>query len=278
MKVKYLGTGAAEGWPGVFCSCRACREARDRGGKNIRTRSSALINDSLMVDFPPDSYCHIINYGLDLSKLKHLVITHSHQDHFYIDDLKLRKPVFAHLEDDSVLNIYGNKAVAGIMAEILDDNSILKQYLNFHYIPPFETFRTDDMMITPLLASHDRKEDCYIYIFEDKDGKRMLYGNDTGIFPEETWDYIGRFRFDLVSLDCTSGPLQEGTYHMGIPDNIRIKERMLQMGSADKDTKFVITHFSHNGGLLHDQLVEAAKPMTLMLPMTGSSCLYRIWH
>ena len=40
MKIKYLGTGAAEGWPGVFCNCQHCREAREKGGKNICTRSS----------------------------------------------------------------------------------------------------------------------------------------------------------------------------------------------------------------------------------------------
>jgi phosphoribosyl 1,2-cyclic phosphate phosphodiesterase len=83
MKVKYLGTGAAEGWPEVFCGCQHCRKARIRGGKNIRTRSSVLIDDSMMVDFPPDSYSHVISYGLDFSRLKHLVITHSHQDHFF---------------------------------------------------------------------------------------------------------------------------------------------------------------------------------------------------
>ena len=63
-----------------------------------------MIDDDLMVDFPPDSYWHIVNYGIDASQIKHLVITHSHQDHFFIDDLKLRKPVFAHLEEDKCVD------------------------------------------------------------------------------------------------------------------------------------------------------------------------------
>jgi phosphoribosyl 1,2-cyclic phosphate phosphodiesterase len=269
MKVKYLGTGAAEGWPEVFCGCQHCRKARIRGGKNIRTRSSVLIDDSMMVDFPPDSYSHVISYGLDFSRLKHLVITHSHQDHFFTDDLKLRKPVFAHLEDNSILNIYGNMAVGEIMTEILNSNSDLKQYMSFRYIPPFETYIADDIRITPLLASHDRNEDCYIYIFEDKHGKRMLYGNDTGIFPDATWEYIEGYYFDLVSLDCTTGPEPEGIYHMGIPDNIKIKERMTKTGAADNATKFILTHFSHNGGLLHEQLIELVRPYEFQIAYDG---------
>ncbi len=38
MKLTYLGTAAAEGWPAVFCNCPCCRQARVLGGKDIRTR------------------------------------------------------------------------------------------------------------------------------------------------------------------------------------------------------------------------------------------------
>lgn len=43
MKITYLGTAAAEGFPAMFCNCEYCREAKKLGGKNIRTRSQAII-------------------------------------------------------------------------------------------------------------------------------------------------------------------------------------------------------------------------------------------
>lgn len=245
MKYKYLGTAAAEGWPGIFCSCEPCKKARKNGGKDIRTRSGALINDTFMVDFPPDTYHHVLTFGLDLSQLRHLVITHSHEDHFFPDDIQMRRAVFAHIYDDSVLEVYGNRAVQAIMTEILDKNEEVRKRVNFTYLPPFETFDTGDIKVTPLLALHNRNEDCYIYMFEDQAGKRVLYGNDTGIFPEETWNYIAGKHFDMVSLDCTTGPLPDGNNHMGIPDNAKVKERMIELGCADENTKFIITHFSH---------------------------------
>ena len=42
MKLQYLGTAAAEGWPALFCTCDNCARARAAGGKNIRTRRKAL--------------------------------------------------------------------------------------------------------------------------------------------------------------------------------------------------------------------------------------------
>ena len=50
MKIKYLGTAAAEGIPAIFCECANCKRPRMLGGKNIRTRSQAII------DFEADGY------------------------------------------------------------------------------------------------------------------------------------------------------------------------------------------------------------------------------
>lgn len=56
MKLRYLGTAAAEGVPAVFCPCPACAHARKVGGKEVRTRSGAIVDDALKLDFPGDAY------------------------------------------------------------------------------------------------------------------------------------------------------------------------------------------------------------------------------
>ena len=83
MQFQYLGTAAAEGWPAVFCRCKYCLEAQRLGGKNIRTRSQAIVNDDLLLDLPPDTYMHKLMNNLDLSRVKYLFVTHFHMDHFY---------------------------------------------------------------------------------------------------------------------------------------------------------------------------------------------------
>ena len=48
MKITYLGTAASEGWPAEFCECDICRAAMKRGGRDLRLRSCALIDDDLL--------------------------------------------------------------------------------------------------------------------------------------------------------------------------------------------------------------------------------------
>ena len=55
MKLKYYGTGAAEGIPAMFCSCDICEKSRAAAGRNIRTRSQAMVDDRLLMDFGPDT-------------------------------------------------------------------------------------------------------------------------------------------------------------------------------------------------------------------------------
>ncbi|MEG0997160.1 MAG: hypothetical protein RSH26_09375, partial [Clostridia bacterium] len=93
--------------------------------------------------------------------------------------------------------------------------------------------------------------------------------NDTGIFPDATWAYLQGKRFDVVSLDCTMLIIPEGTNHMGIEDVVTVRDRMLREGIADKNTAFVITHFSHNGKLLHHEIEAAVAPYGIHVAYDG---------
>ena len=52
--ITFLGTAAANAFPEAFCSCRNCTQARTAGGRSLRKRSAALINDDLLIDLGPD--------------------------------------------------------------------------------------------------------------------------------------------------------------------------------------------------------------------------------
>ncbi|MCP5916694.1 carbon-phosphorus lyase, partial [Klebsiella pneumoniae] len=54
MKIHFLGTAASEGIPNPFCRCEYCQQARIRKGKDIRTHSSAIIDDQLLIDVAPE--------------------------------------------------------------------------------------------------------------------------------------------------------------------------------------------------------------------------------
>ncbi len=262
MKIKVYGTAAAEGIPGLFCECEVCERARKAGGRNIRTRTQALVNDKLLIDLPPDTLHHVYTLGLPLHKIEHLIITHRHSDHLYERDLLNKKDGYAHPQDKPPLNIYGTQPTIDKIAYFLQQNNALNQgHWILHEVSPFEPFKVEEFTITPYAANHDFSANPVNFdIFDGK--KRILYGNDTGRFLQQTWDYLEKERphFDFVSLDCTCDirPKDCGC-HMNFDGCIETKKRFIELGLADENTLFYLHHFSHNGLTIYDELVPIAQ-------------------
>ena len=271
MKIKYLGTAAAEATPAFFCSCEVCEKSRQAGGKNIRTRSQALIDGDLLIDFPADTYLHIMNYGLDLRDVKSLLITHGHDDHMYADDLVYRlSPVYAHFPNDNKdkqpLDIFVSKKSSKKMLAVFKAQSVRlrdRKALKVHTVKAYEPFVTNGYTVTPLRANHATGQNLepLIYIIQ-KDRKTLLYAHDTGYFFDDVWDYLVKSgkKFDFVSLDCTSTNRKEvkGT-HMNLTACCMVKDRLIENNLADDKTVFCLNHFSHNGGYTYDELVPIAE-------------------
>lgn len=263
MKIKYLGTAAYEGVPAIFCNCDVCQRSREIGGRNIRSRSQALINDNILVDFNADSIMHYQKYLYDWNKIDTCLITHSHSDHLYVEDMLIARTDYTH-GNNTVLNYYSDKASYEIIKRKLSDaveGAHMNEVAKAHLIVPGEAFITGKNRILPLRAHHAKNSDPVIYAISDGK-KNLLYGNDSGYFLEETWEGLKKFgKFDLVSLDCTSAIIpgwKKDYTHMGYETCLETVQRMKAEGMADDTTKFVITHFSHNGKATYDNMKEIA--------------------
>ena len=281
MEIQYLGTAAAEGLPALFCDCEICRKARNTGGKEVRTRTQSIVDGKILIDFPPDTYTHALNYSLQLGKIQHLLVTHSHMDHFFPVELIHRHEHFGH-KAKGMLYVYGNETVekAFYDAVLIDRFKVhpldeaVKLSVKFVRLKPFADFTADGYHIIPVPADHDKRETCLIYIIE-KDGKCLLYGHDTGMkLSDEAWDCIFSYKYDLISLDATMGKKQIDGYHMGLPDDIIFAEMLEERGCICKDTVKIINHFSHNGEMTHEQLEEFAKENGMIASYDGMKVLF----
>lgn len=269
MKLKYLGTAASEGLPALFCNCRYCEEARRLGGKNIRTRSQALIDNDLLIDFGPDTFLHTLEYEINLLSIENVLITHCHQDHFYIDDLLTRVYPFGNAQKP--MHVYGND-----MLKMLYQHKILKDGLKksadkaLEVVEIYENqdYQIGNYRVTPLLADHNPKEKCFIYIISEGE-KSILYANDTGYFKEEVWEGLEGKYFDVVSLDCNHVEMPVYRNHMSISCCGAIKKRLSEMKCIDEKSRCVLTHFSHNHGGTQTQLEKLTENTGFLIAYDG---------
>jgi phosphoribosyl 1,2-cyclic phosphate phosphodiesterase len=161
-------------------------------------------------------------------------------------------------DPEAKLLVYGNEKVLDVIrGAYLFDSGGVPDSVELHEITPFRSIDTGGVTLTPLTADHDNREACVFYLIE-RGGRRFLFANDTTDFPPETYKFLEGKRLDTVSLDCTSGKYRCGRSHMGFPDNLAVKDKLIVQGAADKDTLFISHHFSHNGHVNYDDFAALA--------------------
>ncbi len=265
MKLTYLGTAAAEGMPAVFCRCEYCLEARRRGGKNVRTRSQAIVNDDLLIDLPADTYHHFLTHGVEGDKIPHLLITHGHSDHLYPAELVMREHGYAHGHRAPVLTVYGSGKTIAAIRERID----LPSNVALTVLTPFVPTAVGEYTVTAFPARHMPGGEPLFYLIQGD--KTLLYANDTGYFFDEVFDYLAekKIRLDMVSYDCTFGdlPIPDDGHHMGFPNIARVQARLREIGAVNEHTVQYVNHFSHNAAPLHEEFLKRAADI-------GCGCSY----
>ena len=266
MKVLYRGTAAEERIPGMFCNCELCQKSLKLGGKNIRTRAQALIDDTLLVDFGSDTYDHFLKAGKTLWDIQHVLLTHSHPDHLTLEVFSARNHwASAETCKYPTIKVYTSAGVIEKIWRVVEARGLEKELIEkfWEFIPMnyYESFKIDDFTITPFPANHAKGEQAYIFLIE-KDGKSMFYGNDTGTFTTEVEEWLaanGKY-IDLLSLDCTKGDIETPYYgHMSMSQGREIADRFFAKGVIDQNTKLYYTHFAHGCKMTHDELEQTAK-------------------
>jgi len=250
MKIQYLGTSATERIPAMFCECKVCENARSKKGKCVRTRSQALVDDLILIDYPADSFKHFADSSVPFKNIKTCLITHSHLDHLYTEDVIVRKRRFSYVyENPEPLVFYSGKSGYELIENMRKRCNIPEEDFHALCVTPFEAFTAYGYEITPVNAIH-AEETCPVLYIIRKGGKSLFYSTDTSEYGEDTMSYLSKLEkpLDLITLDCTYGNSKtDVTGHMDLTRCTALKDKLISIGAADKNTKFVLTHFSHNG-------------------------------
>jgi phosphoribosyl 1,2-cyclic phosphate phosphodiesterase len=264
VNIHLLGTGGADGIPSFFGNSPLSEHARQHKGKDLRTRSAAVIDDVLKVDFGPDTYVQAATHGLRPRDWKWIVVTHSHFDHFDPGLLQYSLPPFVQL-DEPTPEVYGNQHVLAELARSFPSADTITT----HLIRSFDGFCVGDYKITPVAAYHKLDEDSMNFIV-DRDGRSVLYATDTGVYQEPTWEFLYGKRFDCLIIECTDG-FNPSDYwgHLSCDEALGMIAKMREIGCVDAGTKVVTTHHAESGLATHAQLEDFFSPHGVIVGHDG---------
>ena len=266
MKIKFLGTGASEGIPDLFCRCAVCEKAREEGKKERRTRAGVLIDEDFLIDLSPDFFSNVSRFKIDSSKIKNILITHSHSDHFYPEDLVNS---MLSSKERCTVDIYSNETVLEKMREAMAEYE-LNENFRLHTAECFKTFEAGGRRVTAFNAVHMPDERALLYFIED--GNRgYLHLYDTGEVKNEIAEWMQKNgkAADIVAIDCTFGTIEDKYFgHMNLKQAAEECEKLKKRGIIKDNAKIFATHFCHWGGT-HEELCKAAEGTGITIVYDG---------
>ncbi|MBI4976656.1 MAG: hypothetical protein HZC28_04195 [Spirochaetes bacterium] len=269
MNVTFLGTGAGEGYPGLFCECPNCTYARVHGGRNIRTNTATLIDADTMLDMNDTCFVTAARMGIPLGRVRHLLITHSDDDHLSsqmlwwrfmtpgldtmpkAEQMKISSPRFTAVPD---LHVFGSRAtkhaLMRVRPEIFDTPS--RQQIIYHQIEDGKSYQEGGLTIRAIRAQHGAPGFCHNYIVE-RGGKTLLYASDTGGYDDDMMKILFEYRYDLVIMEGTYGLGYNGPGHMCLEKNRAFRKLLADHGCFADNARMVITHMSPHWTPPHDE-------------------------
>lgn len=274
MKLKFLGTAGCTGIPSMYCQCPVCENARKVKGKELRSRSGFVLDEKVAIDFSADSYMNMTRNDVRFGSIKHLLITHSHEDHFYPQDLVLRvtatREPFPDIEKK--LFIYGNATVLKYFREVSFFKEKVLEAVTLVEIARNQVFYMDDYKVTTFYAPHMTTEDSMVFLIE-RNGQAYLHLVDTGFPQPELFDYLkdNNVKLDAITADCTYGTMDiEFGGHMQILQNVKVKNKLLELGVLKENAPYYLTHFSEYNRIdTHEILCKEAEKYNMTVAYDG---------
>lgn len=266
MKILFLGTSAATSFPLAFCKCRVCEYARIKKGKDIRKRSSLLINDDLLIDLGPDVTTSAAVYNIDLTKVKYILQTHGHSDHFDAGHLITRLKEYATENVDHISLFSSKETIIALdkwmkteepAADLFDASWLGRLFMDIKYINSGEHIKIGDYFVTPMESLHDVNENSLVYII-NYNKRNIMYGTDLLKISDSVWNILKAFKLDLVILDHTYGEGYNAGGHLDAGQVTDIISKMKAEEIIDDNSLVYATHISHEGNDIHNNLEKLA--------------------
>lgn len=252
----FLGTGAGELVPNPFCKCELCQRIR-RGKDTPRKRSALLLDETICIDFGPDVMAASQQYDAPFYDLTDIFITHSHEDHLCpenLDVLTMTERGDRHIrlwlspECAQWLELYriGNRPVHRGRCGL--DKLVENGWLSINVLQPYQWHTIGSARVFAIRSNHagSHPGELSLNLVIEKDGRRLLYAADTGLYSQENLEALRDFGCDTVVMEGTYGSwtVDRNAGHLSCGAYLENAENLVRCGAVKKDAKFFVTHIN----------------------------------
>jgi phosphoribosyl 1,2-cyclic phosphate phosphodiesterase len=246
MKLKLLGTGAAEGIPALLCNCPICANARRRRGRDVRQNSCAVVEGAsgalVLIDAPPHIKMTVDSRAVDQERLQAILVTHAHQDHSLgLDYLSDHAVSGGGYQDPHVVDLWAPPSVfafvervRGARIEAVPGDSVFRPR-TAHALEPFEV---GPFTVTPLETGHRAGGECLGYVIQEGSCTLAYMLDSPPQLPDRTLEHLLTLRIECLVFDCTYASRHDPGGHSDI-------EGLIAMHGRLKPGLTVASHISH---------------------------------
>ena len=267
--MRFLGTSAADSLPGPFCACPLCTDARQNPAHR-RLRSMFLLDQENLIDCGPDLNAACQIHGVDLSGVKNIFVTHTHEDHFCLSNAGLCK--MSGTRGNGHLDVFLSEAGHARMLRLYE--LVRREFPRLSPVVAYESglvrlhpvrsgvpFSQGGYRVTAVDTTHrvSDTETAVNYLFErERDGFRLLYASDTGLYPEATYEALRDAALDVLVMEATWGSQPDVTTenHLYCETFLTMLAEMEARRILRPDTQVYATHINDKHTLHHDALQE----------------------
>ncbi len=246
--------------PLAFCNCSVCTAARRGRGKDIRRRSSVLVNDDLLIDLGPDTIVAAAEAGIDVPQIDYLLQTHAHSDHFDAGHLITRHRDYANQDIRQLRVLASEKTLAAMNLELQREADGINLWdpvdqeamsLRLQILEHGQSITWGRYHIKGIESLHDTQQDALVYLITEA-GKSFFYGADLLHLSARAWAELEGERLDILVLDQTYGAGHNAGGHLDAEQVQGVLRKMRETGIIDERTPAYATHLSHEGNGVHE--------------------------
>jgi phosphoribosyl 1,2-cyclic phosphate phosphodiesterase len=267
--VVFLGTGAADIETPKRCGCETCTYIREHGGRNARRFSSLFVAPDIVIDYSTTGRDGLAAAGIMPAAVNHLVLTHSHGDHFNETEIVALAEARAK-EKAGPLEMWGDPTVVEKMRAHIKtlDREVP---ITVHEVRPYQEVAIGDWKAKALPANHDPNEDCLLWVLR-RGERAFFYATDTGWFPVGTFNALRAERLDLAIVEGTFGPLDGPEYltgHLNFAFDRLIRRFVFEQKVMKPGATFALTHLSLHAVPPYDRIHETMAKEGILIPYDG---------